>query len=210
MNAVFPHRLAQAAATCGASVLQIATDCVFSGRAGGYLESSPHDALDVYGKTKSLGEVVGRHVHHLRTSIVGPERGPSRASLLEWFLHHPLASAVQGFTTHRWNGVTTLHFARICDAAIRTGIKLPNCHHLVPADAVSKHEMLVLFARAFNRLDLTIEARPTSPLIDRTLRTRDVELGRELWRAAGYPEPPTVAEMIDELAATVHAGREAA
>ena len=30
-------------------------------------------ALDVYGKTKSLGEAYDLNVHHLRCSIIGPE-----------------------------------------------------------------------------------------------------------------------------------------
>src|SRR5437868_4207618 len=49
VNALFPHKLP-------ANSIQIATDCVYSGSKGGYIETDPHDALDVYGKTKSLGE----------------------------------------------------------------------------------------------------------------------------------------------------------
>jgi dTDP-4-dehydrorhamnose reductase len=56
VNAQFPHALATAAAAEGARVIQIATDCVFSGAHGNYREDSTHDALDVYGKTKSLGD----------------------------------------------------------------------------------------------------------------------------------------------------------
>ena len=38
-------------------VIQIATDCVFDGLKGNYTEDDKHNAIDVYGKTKSLGEV---------------------------------------------------------------------------------------------------------------------------------------------------------
>ena len=55
VNAVFPHLLAQAAGQTKAKVIQIATDCVYSGQKGRYVETDPHDGLDVYGKTKSLG-----------------------------------------------------------------------------------------------------------------------------------------------------------
>ena len=54
-------------------ILQIATDCVYSGATGGYTESSSHDALDVYGKTKSLGEVA------LPTSIICAARSLGRS-----------------------------------------------------------------------------------------------------------------------------------
>src|SRR5215472_2372601 len=70
-NVLLPHAIARVAAENGARVLQIATDCVYSGLAGGYGENAAHDALDVYGKTKSLGECFGANVAHLRCSIIG-------------------------------------------------------------------------------------------------------------------------------------------
>jgi dTDP-4-dehydrorhamnose reductase len=200
LNALFPHRLARVAGMCGTSVLQIASDCVYSGAAGGYIESSPHDALDVYGKTKSLGEVGGPHVHHLRASIVGPERDRS-TSLLEWFRRQPRTATVQGFTTHLWNGVTTLHFARVCAAIVSQGLDVPHRQHLVPADAVTKCELLGLFRRAFGREDVVVQPTRVEPAIDRTLRTDDGGCNRALWAAAGYPKPPVIGAMIDELAA---------
>ena len=42
-------------------------------RPGVYVETDLHDALDVYGKTKSLGECQEPNVYHLRCSIIGPE-----------------------------------------------------------------------------------------------------------------------------------------
>jgi dTDP-4-dehydrorhamnose reductase len=199
VNALFPHRLARAAATCGTSVLQIATDCVYSGARGGYVESSPHDALDVYGKTKSLGEVREAHVHHLRTSIVGLERNRG-TSLLEWFRGQPRSATVQGFTTHLWNGVTTLHFARVCAAIVSLNLDLPHRQHLVPADTVTKYELLNLFRHTFRREDILIQPIHMEPSVDRTLGTDDEACNRALWAAAGYPRPPAIGDMIDELA----------
>lgn len=209
VNALFPHRLARAAEGCGARVLQIATDCVYSGATGGYTETSPHDAHDVYGKTKSLGEVNASHVHHLRASIVGPECR-RHVSLLEWFLRQRPSASVPGFTSHRWNGVTTLHFARVCDAIIRGGMSLPRLFHLVPADCVTKHELLQQFGRSFGRNDIAIRPTSASPPIDRTLQTENTGLAAALWTAAGYSRPPTVAEMVDELAAAMPVGVAAA
>ena len=75
VNSEFPILLASAAKKIGAKVIQIATDCVYSGFQGSYIESDLHDATDVYGKTKSLGEVPASNVMHLRASIIGPEVG---------------------------------------------------------------------------------------------------------------------------------------
>ena len=56
VNSLFPHYLSNVGEGLGAKVIHITTDCVWSGQDGNYTEDTPHDALDVYGKTKSLGE----------------------------------------------------------------------------------------------------------------------------------------------------------
>ena len=53
INSLFPHLLNQAAKVHDIYTIQIATDCVYSGKDGNYSESSLHDPLDVYGKSKS-------------------------------------------------------------------------------------------------------------------------------------------------------------
>jgi dTDP-4-dehydrorhamnose reductase len=199
VNALFPHRLARVAARVGAHVLQIATDCVYSGHTGNYRESSAHDPLDVYGKSKSLGEVRSPCVHHLRCSIVGPE-SKHGASLLEWFLRQPSGASVRGYTNHHWNGITTLQFARTCHGIIRGSLKLPHLQHLVPFDRVAKSELLRSFAQAFGRPDICIEASEAREAVDRTLETENPELNQQLWTAAGYGPPPTIQQMVIELA----------
>lgn len=200
INSYLPHLISSAASGAGARVLQIATDCVFSGETGDYLETDPHDALDAYGKSKSLGEVPAAHVHNLRASIVGPEPKEHKF-LLDWFLGQSNGAEVNGYTNHRWNGVTTLHFAKICHGMIRKDLVIPSVHHLLPSGHLSKHELLVDFAKGFGRLDLTIVPAEATTVIDRTLGTVDEDVNRGLWAAAGYSDPPTVHEMVAELAA---------
>jgi dTDP-4-dehydrorhamnose reductase len=199
VNSLLPHQLVEAAAASGGSIIQIATDCVYAGTRGRYSESDVHDATDVYGKTKSLGEVTGARVHHIRASIVGPEAARSR-SLLEWFLAHQPAAQVNGFVNHLWNGVTTLQFAKVVRAVI-AGAGAPGTQHLVPGDVVSKYELLRAFAEAYERNDLEIRAIGAPTVIDRTLATEKHEGNIALWLAAGYDRAPTVAEMVAELAA---------
>lgn len=197
-NAIFPFRLAEAARTTGANVIQIATDCVYSGTTGGYVESSPHDALDVYGKTKSLGEVRLPNMHLLRCSIIGPEPSTPRY-LLEWLRRQPKDATVNGYSDHLWNGVTTYAFARLC-AGIIGGTSEAGRQHVIPAGDVTKAELLVMMAAAFDRQDITVVAGASPHSIDRTLRTEQPDRNVALWTGAGYGAPPTVAEMVWELA----------
>lgn len=187
VNSLFPHMLPE-------GTIQIATDCVYSGAKGNYVESDPHDATDVYGKTKSLGEA--SHLNNLRCSIIGPEI-KNHLSLLDWFLSQK--GEVKGFTNHLWNGITTLHFARIVQGAVREGIELPRLQHIIPADVVTKDTLLTIISNAYSRI-IPIKSVEAPQTIDRTLSTNDPDMNLKLWKAAGYDKPPTIVQMIQELA----------
>ena len=86
VNALFPHQLARVAAAAGARMVHLSTDCVFSGDKGGYVEADRPDPVDLYGRSKLLGEVTDApNCLTLRTSIIGLELG-NRGGLVEWFL----------------------------------------------------------------------------------------------------------------------------
>ncbi len=199
INALLPHRLVARARASGGRVLQIATDCVFSGARGRYREGDPHDALDVYGKTKSLGEVPGAGVFHLRCSIVGPEPKEHKF-LLDWLRGQPRGAALRGFSNHAWNGITTLHFAKLCLGIVRGEVVPPALQHVVPAGCVSKYELLERLASSYGRGDLAIERVEVPVPLDRTLATGDESANLELWSAAGHAAPPSIPEMVEELA----------
>jgi len=203
VNGCFPHRVASAAAACGVRVIHPATDAVFDGQGGPYREDAPHDAGDVYGQSKSLGEAPGEHVVNLRCSIVGPELGPPR-SLLGWLLAQPDGARVRGYADHRWNGITTLHFARLCGAIVRGAVlrgagPRHRSVHVVPADVVTKAELLRLLARAHGRDDIEIISGPSATPADRSLGTLDPQRNARLWRAAGHARPPSIQTMVTEL-----------
>jgi hypothetical protein len=96
--------------------------------------------------------------------------------------------------------VTTLHFARLCAGAIREDLQLPHLQHVIPSGSISKCELLSVFGKEFERPDIRINPTEAKTVIDRTLSTTCDQLNRTLWAAAGYTEPPTVPEMIAELA----------
>lgn len=198
VNALFPHRLSEVSRKCGAKVIQIATDCVYDGQKGSYTENDVHNALDVYGKSKSLGEVRSGSVMNLRCSIIGKEE-KGKTSLLEWFLNQPQGAQLRGFTNHFWNGVTTQAFARICAGIIAHDLWRKGMWHVVPADVVNKAQMLRDFARIFDREDVGISDYETMPGIDRSIATTHPEFNEALWKAAGYDHIPAVTEMIENI-----------
>lgn len=201
VNAGFPYRLANVAETLNINVIQIATDCIYDGKRGDYSELDVANPTDVYGRSKLEGEVVSHNMSHVRCSIVGPETHGK--SLLGWFLNQPLATSINGYTNHWWNGITTLHFAKVCQGIINYNLLLNHIHHLVSSDKVSKYELLKLFAKEFDREDIKIKPVDDIRSTNRTLATVDPILNLKLWALAGYSKPPTIAQMIKELAEDV-------
>jgi len=200
LNFDFPDNLATAAAKRGARILQVATDCVFSGERGGYNENSPHDAEDVYGKTKSLGEVPSDNVMHLRCSLIGPEQG--RNSLFfEWVRQQALNASVTGFTDHLWNGLTSQAFGRIAKGLISENLFAAGVQHLVPADIVTKAELVQIELDTLGRNDVTVSAKATGSPVDRTLSTLFPAKNEDLFAAAGYSKLPSIDRMVKEACA---------
>ena len=198
VNAQFPATLNQIAKELDARVIQIATDCVYSGAKGNYSEGDAHDPVDTYGKSKSLGEIDSEHFMNLRCSIVGRDQRNNN-SLLEWLLSQEHSAKVTGYLDHLWNGITTNAFARICRGIIEDDLFAAGTFHQVPADRVSKAELLEMFRDKFNRPDLIIEKKLTGDEIDRTLITVEPEENLQRWLSAGYSDVPTIKALIEEL-----------
>jgi dTDP-4-dehydrorhamnose reductase len=198
VNSLFPHALAEETKNTNTKVIQIATDCAFSGQKGRYDENSSHDALDAYGKTKSLGEAVSENFYNLRCSIIGPEL-KNKLSFLEWFLGQKQNAVITGFKNHFWNGVTTLHFAKICKGIMENELKIPSKQHIVPEDVMTKTQMLGEFAKYYKRTDIQIKNADAPSAVDRTLSTINPETNLKIWKSAGYDTPPSIGTMIKEL-----------
>jgi len=194
VNALFPHTLSQ----CGKKVIQIATDCVFDGVKGYYMETDKHNAIDVYGKTKSLGEVSAENFMNLRCSIIGPEK-KNRKSLLEWFINQPQNAVVNGFKNHYWNGVSTFAFAKICKGIIENDFWFHGLQHVVSSNSMDKADILKVFAEVFSRDDITIKKINADEAINRILSTINIERNKQLWELAGYDQIPSIEEQIAEI-----------
>lgn len=197
INSEFPKLLAKHAELLNAQIIQIATDCVYSGDLGPYDETSIHDAVDVYGKSKSSGEVRSEKLMILRCSVIGREIG-SHVEFMDWILCQPKNAKLNGFSNHLWNGITTLHFAKIVLGIISANKFKPGIHHVVPGNSVSKFDMIEMVCKSFIREDIQIEKVIAETAIDRRLSTKFPGVNRDLWLNAGYDKPLNIQEMITE------------
>ena len=97
--------------------------------------------------------------------------------------------------------MTTLHFAEIVLGLIRRKTLLAGTYHLIPADTVSKAQLLAEFASAFGRTDIRIDHIDVPEKIDRTLATVTPSANADFWHGSGRAAVPTIREMVRELAA---------
>lgn len=165
INSLLPHTWATYCKSIGSKFLHITTDCVFSGAKGNYTENDAHDCLDIYGKSKSIGEPKDAMV--LRTSIIGPEIHKG-ASLIAW-AQSQKGNRVKGFSDHFWNGLTTLQYGKVCQQIIEKDLYQEGLFHIF-SNKVSKRELLEIINKAFN-LGLQVEATNAPESCDRSLST---------------------------------------
>jgi dTDP-4-dehydrorhamnose reductase len=197
VNSLFPHELAAACAQREVKLVHVSTDCVFSGRRGGYAEDDEPDPADLYGRSKLLGEPAGGALT-LRTSMLGRELEGANG-LLEWFLSQR-GGSVRGFAGAIFSGPTVPVLSRAIADVIARHPGLDGLHH-VGADPIDKHSLLWMLRDAFG-VEVEIE-RDESVRVDRSL-----DAGR--FRSATGWTAPSWAEMVAELAesAPERAGRE--
>lgn len=189
INSVFPQRLAELARKGNFRLIHISTDCVFSGRKGGYKESDPSDAEDDYGRTKFLGEVDGPGCLTLRTSIIGRELSGGYG-LIDWF-YRQAGGTVKGFKGAVYTGLTTLALARVIASVARSYPELVGLWQ-VASESITKYDLLSKVNRQAG-LGVTIEP-DTDFQCDRSLD------GSRFEQETGF-RLPAWDEMIEELVA---------
>ena len=189
VNALFPHRLLQMAEVYGGRVIHLSTDCVFSGKKGSYVEMDAPDAMDLYGRSKLLGELTEGNAVTLRTSMIGREL-KRKKSLLEWFLAQE--GPVAGYLKAIFSGLTTAELSRAILRLITVYPEARGLYHLA-GPAINKFDLLHLIKK---HLGLSVEIQSDERVaIDRSL---DGSIFSETF---GYL-PPSWEDMIAELAAS--------
>ena len=197
INSLFPQELSKISNN-KLKIFQIATDCVFNGSSKLYDENSNHDAIDIYGKSKSLGESKRSYFYNLRCSIIGLERY-NNLSLVEWFLSQKSKANLKGFTNHYWNGVSTDVFAELVKTIIFKKIKIPNNLNIIPKNIVSKYDLLILMRKKFKKSDLLISKFKSSVTINRTLKTNFKKINNSIWKNSKFKKILSIQEIVEYI-----------
>lgn len=141
LNAYLPHYLADITKNTDIQIIHMSTDCVFSGKTGGYTEESVPDGILFYDKSKALGELEDNKNLTLRQSIIGPDIKERGIGLLNWFMKQE--GFVNGFTGAIWTGQTTLQLAKTMEEAAKR--RTSGLYNTVPNESINKYELLELF-----------------------------------------------------------------
>lgn len=164
VNSLFPHLLQHVCESRGAKLIHISTDCVYKGDIGKYDESFIHDAVDVYGRTKSLGEPEKATV--IRTSIIGEEVS-NKLSFIEWVKSNK-GGEINGFVDHAWNGITCFEFANICRRIIEGELSWVGVKHIFSEKVVSKYDMACMINDTYD-LGIKVNAVLSGKWCDRSI-----------------------------------------
>jgi dTDP-4-dehydrorhamnose reductase len=164
LNSFFPHQLSKILRETGGRLIHLSTDCVFSGTKGGYSEVDYCDAYDIYGRSKSLGEIHNDYDLTLRTSLVGPELNGNGEGLLHWFLHQK--GPVNGYTNVFWSGVTTLELAKSIEKVIDH--RISGLIHFTSGVRISKFKLLQIIKNIW-KLDHIILHEFSDLKVDKSL-----------------------------------------
>ena len=194
VNSLFPHQLAEVCTQYNTRLVQLSTDCIYSGTKGLYKEEDPSDALDLYGKTKFLGEVDSENVITLRKSTIGLELN-SNHGLIEWFLKQKDKDKVNGYTKAIYSGFTSVVLAELIEKIIVEQKSLSGIWNLA-SSPISKFDLLRGLADRLDKFE--IEIVPDDKInIDRSL---DPTKFNEL---TGYVSP-SWNSMLDQLAEEIN------
>lgn len=141
LNSYLPHYLSDITKEMETKIIHMSTDCVFTGKTGGYTETSFRDGETFYDRTKALGEIENGKDLTFRNSIIGPDLNKNGIGLFNWFMKQE--GQINGFTKAIWTGVTTLTLAKAMERALQEN--LTGLYNLVNNETISKFELLKLF-----------------------------------------------------------------
>ena len=152
LNSYLPHYLSDITNDINTKVIHMSTDCVFSGKTGGYSETSFRDGEAFYDRSKALGELENNKDLTFRNSIIGPDLSKNGIGLFNWFMKQK--GEIYGFTKAIWTGVTTITLAKAMEKALEED--LTGLYNLVNNESISKFNLLKLFNKYMKENATTI------------------------------------------------------
>ena len=142
LNSVLPHILNEWVTLNNKKLIHFSTDCVFSGKKGNYSDSDIKDANDLYGTTKSLGEIIdSKFTITLRGSMIGREL-EYKTELFEWFLKQS-GKNIKGFDEVIYSGITNVKMGEIVLRVINYYPNLSGIYN-VSSKPITKFDLLKL------------------------------------------------------------------
>jgi len=185
LNSYLPHYLSNLTKNTKTKIIQMSTDCVFSGKKGQYAEYDFKDGETFYDRSKALGEIDNNKDLTFRNSIIGPDINENGIGLFNWFMKQD--KPIKGYSRAMWTGVTTVTLARAMEQAIVQN--LTGIYNLVNNQSISKYELLQLFNMYFRKSSVKIEKNDEVKIDKSLLRTRsDFKF-----------EVPSYEEMVKEM-----------
>ncbi len=195
LNGYLPHFLVEITKDTDIQIIHMSTDCVFSGKTGGYTEESVPDGTLFYDKSKAIGEIEDCKNLTLRQSIIGPDIKERGIGLLNWFMKQE--GPVNGFTGAIWTGQTTLQLAKTMEEAAKR--RVFGLYNTVPNESINKYELLKLFNKYIRKNP--IEINPMDRFV------ADKSLVRTRFEGFDY-QIPGYETMIKELGEWMRAHKE--
>lgn len=190
VNALFPHELAAICNERDIRLVQISTDCVFSGFRGNYTELDNPDPVDLYGRSKLLGELNRPGMLTLRTSIIGWQIN-TFSSLLSWFAFQR-GNRIKGYQKAIYSGFSTTVLSQLIGDILLTRPDLSGIYQ-VASEPISKFDLLVNLRELLGWEDIIIEPDENF-FCDRSLS------GAQFCKKTGW-HPPEWDKMLNGLAA---------
>lgn len=187
INALAPHLLSEYCDRIGARLIQLSTDCVFSGKKGKYSEDDLPDPPDSHGRMKLIGEIHQSPHLTIRTSFIGHESSRERKYyLLDWFLGQN--GVIGGYTKALWSGLTTLEISNVIVELIKKQDVSGILH--IYGETLSKYDLLGHIQSEYKKSDVVIQ-KDESFECDRSLTSsRFADIGIKV---------PRIQQMITEL-----------
>jgi dTDP-4-dehydrorhamnose reductase len=156
LNSDLPHKLNHWVETNNKKLIHLSSDCVFSGKKGNYSDDSIPDANDLYGISKSNGEVTGNNALTIRCSIVGREIY-NHTELFEW-LYSMKNQKIEGYKNVIYSGVTSTWMGKTINHIIKNNIDLTGIYN-ISAVPISKYDLLVKLSDIFElNVDISINS----------------------------------------------------
>ena len=178
-------------------IIHFSSDGVFNGSKGRYLENDKPSSTDIYGVSKSMGEIVKKNVMNIRCSIIGFEK-KTNYSILNWFLNVN-SKKIKGYKDQFWNGVTTLALSKLCVGIINAKLFRNGLFHIFSKNKVSKYELLCIFNKYLNNNSKKIKSVSSGNPVNMTLASVHKKYILKIWKSSGYKSHPTIDYLIKEL-----------